>query len=185
MFRSLQRTVLIRPFPIRPAYRGFSFTSRVLADKKGPDSNSVTKQLYEAVKSNNPSNQQTPIDDSLLDMLNNLESRPTHQNSFYDSFGLTDASQVHPRDIAKNIRITGPSAGKTLDINNGALWRGLGAMNSILKNNKVKYLVKIQKRHIRKAKYRKQKKREWWRQRFSQGFGELLAKVNDAKRRGY
>lgn len=144
----------------------------------------VRKQLFEAVKVNKKS-ETTKIDDSLFDVLNNLDSKPVFKENFNDDLGLGKITQVHPRDIAKNIRVNGPLAGRTIDIHPGGVSYGLSSLNAVIRSNKVRYLKKIQSRYIPPAKYRKQLKREWWRRRFLSGFKELMAKVNDARRRGY
>lgn len=169
--------------------RSLSVTGIRMNDQKN---DSVRDQLYEAVKSNgnNISTSSTTnkpsLDDSLFDVLNNLDSNTqSSDKAFQDDLGLSSATQIHPRDIAKNIRMSGPLAGRTVDVNSGAVSYGVNSINTILRTNKIRYLQRVQSRYIPPAKYRKQLKREWWRRRFLQGFKGLMAQVNDAKRRGY
>lgn len=91
----------------------------------------------------------------------------------------------HPRDVARNIKIQGPSAGRVADVNNGQLTRAIAQINRTVKANKIRYLQKIQARHIPRGKLKKQKKREWWRKKFSEGYKDLMAQVANARRRGY
>ena len=82
-------------------------------------------------------------------------------------------------------RLQGPIAGRSVDVQYGNFNRALGGIFTVVKSNKIRYLQKVQSRFIPPAKYRKQKKREWWRRKFAQGFKELMSQVRDAKRRGY
>ncbi|CAK7894939.1 hypothetical protein CAAN1_05S00716 [[Candida] anglica] len=98
---------------------------------------------------------------------------------------LLQQSVRHPREVAKSIRVFGPIAGRTFDVRHGNIGATIASVQTVLRTNKIKKLVNVQKRHIPKAKYRKQKHREWWRRQFSKGFRELMSEVRDATRRGY
>lgn len=150
-------------------------------------SDSVRDQLYEAVRANDNGDKPSKpsLDDSLFEVLNNLDAKPLSDNHFQDDLGLGKSTQMHPRDIAKNIRMNGPIAGRTVDVSPGGVSYGIYGVNTILRSNKIRYLQRVQSRFIPPAKYKKQLKREWWRRRFFQGFKGLMAQVNDAKRRGY
>ncbi|KAK6202457.1 uncharacterized protein RJT21DRAFT_118492 [Scheffersomyces amazonensis] len=90
-----------------------------------------------------------------------------------------------PRDTAKKVKILGPSAGRAVDVQHNGLGRAFGQLRRLTFDNRIKHFQRVQERHIRPAKYRKQKKREWWRNKFSDGFKDLMAQVTDARRRGY
>ena len=92
----------------------------------------------------------------------------------------------HPRDVAKNVRMFGPLAGRTLDVRMGQnVGNIVGGLATLVRTNKVRFLKTEQARFIGKAKLQKQKHRQWWRRNFSAGFKELMSQVRDAKRRGY
>lgn len=121
--------------------------------------------------------------DNLLSSTFDFQSNSHYSNKSNDY--ILDNSLKHPRDVAKSIRLQGPIAGRSVDVQYGNFNRALGGIFTVVKSNKIRYLQKVQSRFIPPAKYRKQKKREWWRRKFSQGFKELMSQVRDAKRRGY
>lgn len=94
-------------------------------------------------------------------------------------------SVPHPRDVASGIRLQGPIAGRTIDVQYGNLGRAISGVLTVIRSNRIRYFKKVQTRYIRPAKYQKQRRREWWRKTFSHGFKELMSQVRDAKRRGY
>ncbi|KAG5416903.1 hypothetical protein I9W82_005633 [Candida metapsilosis] len=121
------------------------------------------------------------IDDLLKSSIPNL----SFSESINERFGFEANRQPTPREVAKGIREFGTNAGRTVDVNYNNLARAFTQIKRVGNENKLRYLQKIQSRYIRPAKYRKQLKREWWRRKFSSGFKDLLAQVNDARRRGY
>ena len=163
----------------RSITRGFSTTCT--------RSNKQFDQLVNAVKTETP--QKSEVDDLLANVQDNSNANinnifmSSSQGSYNDD--IFGPSQVHPRYIAKNIRVNGPLAGRTVDVHGGKLSYGLSGINAIVRNNKIRYLYNVQSRFIPPAKYKKQLKREWWRNNFAKGFKELLGEVKDAKRRGY
>lgn len=121
--------------------------------------------------------------DNLLSSTFDFQNNSHYTNKSNDY--ILDNSLKHPRDVAKSSRLHGPIAGRTVDVQYGNFNRALGGIFTVVKSNKIRYLQKVQSRFIPPAKYRKQKKREWWRRKFSLGFKELMSQVRDAKRRGY
>ncbi|CAH6718499.1 37S ribosomal protein Mrp21p, mitochondrial [[Candida] jaroonii] len=145
----------------------FFSTSRIIFnDKKSTD------QLLDLFTT--PNNKDNEIEKNLFGFLNQK-----------DRSSNIESKVMHPRDVAKRIKITGPLAGRTINVTNNNVGASLKMLNSVIMSNKIRYLQRIQSRYIRPAKYRKQLKREWWRRKFSEEFKKLLAKVNDAKRKGY
>ncbi|RLV82567.1 hypothetical protein JA9_003772 [Meyerozyma sp. JA9] len=145
-----------------------------------------SSRLY--LNNNTPSNADKSKSQAIADVDNLLnETSNFHANSFSNRSKdrMFDISVKHPRDVAKSIRVQGPIAGRSVDVQYGNFARSLSSMFAVVRSNKIRYLKKIQARHIPPAKLRKQKKREWWRRKFSSGFKELMAQVRDAKRRGY
>ncbi|MCH0629988.1 ribosomal protein S21/MRP21 [Kocuria palustris] len=90
-----------------------------------------------------------------------------------------------PREMAARINVQLPMAGRVAIVKRGNIGEAIGKINRTIGENKVRYLNKQQSRFTRPAKLAKQKKREWWRKRFSEGFKDLMDQVRDAKRRGY
>lgn len=176
---------LSKPLISKVIYRPFSGTLIRSNDKTNDKTNELTNQLFEAVNSQKQASKSSQFNDSLIGVLNELDVKPNASIDYHDDLGLSASTKMHPRDIAKNIRMSGPLAGRTIDARRGGLGFSLSNLRQLLMSNKVMYLQKVQRRHIPKAKYRKQLKREWWRRRFMEGFKGLMAQVNDAKRRGY
>ncbi|CCG20416.1 hypothetical protein CORT_0A00230 [Candida orthopsilosis Co 90-125] len=141
--------------------------------------NSTNKVASSAKYSKTESN--INIDDLLKSSIPDL----SFSESMSERFGFDTNRQPTPREIAKGIREFGTNAGRTVDVNYNNLARAFTQIKRVGNENKLRYLQKIQSRYIRPAKYRKQLKREWWRRKFSSGFKDLLAQVNDARRRGY
>ncbi|CAI5755792.1 unnamed protein product [Candida verbasci] len=90
-----------------------------------------------------------------------------------------------PRDVAKSHRVMGTNAGRTVEIDYNNISKGFGQLNRLLRDNKVRYLQRIQARFIKPAKLRKQQNSERWRAHFKKHFKETLSLIKDAKRRGY
>lgn len=120
----------------------------------------------------------------LLGGLSSDASTPSYFSNRSRDYNFGNALK-HPRDVAKGIRLQGPAAGRTVDVQYGNFGFAVGGIRRITRSNKLQYLQKVQSRFIRPAKYQKQKKREWWRRRFSEGFRDLMRQVQDSKRRGY
>lgn len=185
--------VLRTAFPLQShtvSVRGICGTN--VRMKQEEDSKDIRDQLLEAVKQPSNQNNSQPstrpsLHESLFSVLDNTDTRPLSDQNLQDDLGLSSnaASRIHPRDVAKNIRVNGPLAGRTVDTSAGGVSYAVGGINSIIRNNKIRYLQRIQSRYIPPGKYKNQLKREWWRRRFFQGFKGLMAQVNDARRRGY
>ncbi|KAI5950732.1 hypothetical protein KGF54_003806 [Candida jiufengensis] len=119
------------------------------------------------------------------DLLKNSIPELSFKDSITERFGFETNRQQTPREVAKGIKEFGTNAGRSIDVNYNNLSRTFVQIKRLNNENKIRYLQKIQSRYIRPAKYKKQLKREWWRRKFSSGFKDLLAQVNDARRRGY
>lgn len=176
LFGVVNRTISNKPlFGVTPVRLNSSF------DELAKTMKQQTNDKPDSAKDRNSS--------AISDIENLLSSTFDFQNnskfSNKSNDYILDNSLKHPRDVAKSIRLSGPIAGRTVDVQYGNFNRALGGVYTTLKSNKIRYLQKVQSRFIPPAKYRKQKKREWWRRKFSQGFKELMSQVRDAKRRGY
>ncbi|KAI5967611.1 hypothetical protein KGF57_000305 [Candida theae] len=172
MLRLFQNSALATPL-LRPSA---SVTSlRVIPFRCSSTSNDKSAAKASKTESN------INIDDLLKQFIPNL----SFSESINERFGFEANRQPTPREVAKGIREFGTNAGRTVDVNYNNLARAFTQVKRLGNENKIRYLQKIQSRYIRPAKYRKQLKREWWRRKFSAGFKDLLAQVNDARRRGY
>lgn len=120
--------------------------------------------------------------DELLSKTPQLDNEPATQR--YLDFLLGDEVK-DPRDVAKSINISGPASGRSVDVKFLNVGFAVGSVALIIRTNNIKQQWHFQKRYIRPAKYRKEKKRQWWRQHFARGFSDLMADITDAKRRGY
>ncbi|ABN65639.1 predicted protein [Scheffersomyces stipitis CBS 6054] len=137
-------------------------------------------------KSSNSKKNNNGINDinELLNSSLELSENSAFLHSKSSDYGLGDVVP-NPRDVAKNIREMGPVAGRAVDVHYGGLGKAFAGVRRLGFTNKIKHYQKVQERYIRPAKYAKQKKREWWRRKFSEGFKDLMSQVNDARRRGY
>lgn len=93
--------------------------------------------------------------------------------------------EADPRLVAKRMRVNDHNAGRIVDLKFNNISQGLAMNRRLVKENKIRYLAKVQKRFIRPGKYKGQLRREWWRRHFKSGFRDMLSQVNDARRRGY
>ncbi|KAI5959034.1 hypothetical protein CANMA_004158 [Candida margitis] len=170
--RSVSPTSLLKPSIVAATASTLVVPSRF---------NSTNKDASSATKYANPAKSDINIDDLLKSSIPDL----SFSESMNERFGFEANRQPTPREVAKGIREFGTNAGRTVDVNYNNLARAFTQIKRVGNENKIRYLQKIQSRYIRPAKYRKQLKREWWRRKFSGGFKDLLAQVNDARRRGY
>lgn len=176
----------LRLVPFRPLIRIRSLTVSPYTFKQNDELSSSLNNddmLQSQLLDNQPSQPKSSLDESLFGILNDLDKKSLSESTLYKDLGLS--TKINPRDVAKKIRVTGVLAGRTVDMIPGVVSYGIHSIRVLSKANKIRYLQSIQRRYIRPAKYRKQKKREWWRRRFQEGFKDLLAKVIDARRRGY
>lgn len=90
-----------------------------------------------------------------------------------------------PKDVARNINIMGPAAGRSVDVRSQNVSAAIKKCFLNLKQNNFRQQLMDQKRYIRPAKFRKEKKRRWWRRHFALKFSDLMEQIVDAKRRGY
>ena len=154
--------------------------------------NSSFNQLKpsEGAPTPNNSKPQTPSLNDVLSLLNltiqttsgDAEAGEFNRNGKMFSFA---AHTMSPKDTANLINVQLPMAGRCTEVRKNNLGEAIQKLNRIGGENKIRYLKKQQARFTRPAKLAKQKRREWWRRRFSDGFKELMDQVRDAKRRGY
>ncbi|KAI3404433.2 hypothetical protein KGF56_002730 [Candida oxycetoniae] len=130
----------------------------------------------------NSSTHKINIDELLKSSIPELSFKDTMN----DDFGFEATSrEPSPREVARGIREFGTNAGRSVNVSYKNIPKAFTQVKRVVNENKIRYLQKVQSRYIRPAKYRKQLKREWWRRKFLVGFKDLLAQVNDARRRGY
>lgn len=149
--------------------------------------NSSFDQLNNAIKSregDKTKNLNTVND--INDLLNSSLELPenSYLNNKSNEYGLGNLAP-NPRDVAKSIPMFGPIAGRTVDVHYGGLDKAVKNVGRVVLSNRLAYYKKVQKRFIAPAKHAKQKKRDWWRRKFSEGFKDLMTQVEDARRRGY
>lgn len=124
------------------------------------------------------------VNDLLANQSTGNVPTPNYFSSRTKDYSFTSTVK-HPRDVAKGIRMNGPIAGRNVEVTYNNLGYAISGLRRVLSSNRIKYFKITQARYIRPAKYRKQRKREWWRKRFALGFRDLMSQVQDAKRRGY
>lgn len=151
--------------------------------------NSSFEQLNRAVKQsksgNNNKNDNLNTVNDINDLLNSsLENPDTSYLTKGSQYGLGNLAP-NPRDVAKSIPMFGPIAGRSVDVHYNSLDKAVKNVTRLILNNRLAYHKKVQRRFIRPAKLAKQKKRDWWRRKFSEGFKDLMSQVEDARRRGY
>ncbi|CCH47127.1 37S ribosomal protein MRP21, mitochondrial [Wickerhamomyces ciferrii] len=93
--------------------------------------------------------------------------------------------KAKPKDVAKQLRITNPTAGKIYNVVNNDINGAFRALQSNLNANKVKQDKINQRFHIKPGKAREAKTIRRNKVVFMNGFRRLMNVVRDAKRRGY
>lgn len=109
---------------------------------------------------------------------------PLYQRNRYEGYSFGNTAK-DPRDVAKGLNMIGSQSGRSVEVKYNNLGMALSGVQRIVNANKIKILQRVQKRHIPKAKYQKEKHRNWWKKQFRVGFQDLMTQVTDAKRRGY
>ncbi|QWW22193.1 hypothetical protein CA7LBN_000939 [Candidozyma auris] len=104
--------------------------------------------------------------------------------SNYDKYAFGNTVK-HPRDVAKELNVTGVAAGRTVDVKYGNVSAALSQLTKLVRVEKIPQMKQQQKRHLRPALLHDLKHRQWWRSNFSLRFSNLLTEILDAKRRGY
>lgn len=104
------------------------------------------------------------------------------KKSVNDLFGDTC---LHPREVAKNLRIYGPISGRVVDVHNHNLNQSLNALNRVVTENRIKHYQKIESRYIKPGKYKVKKKIENRKNFFMKGFKSLIEDLHECKRRGF
>ncbi|OBA21144.1 hypothetical protein METBIDRAFT_31743 [Metschnikowia bicuspidata var. bicuspidata NRRL YB-4993] len=153
---------------------------RFISQKKEADPFSELKDTAASA----PKNASTIFNFDAL-IANSPDLRDTQRSlGKYDEYAFGN-SVKDPREAAKAINISGPSAGRTVDVTFQNVGTALRGVQSILRQNDIRSQWHNQKRYIRPAKFRKMKKSLWWKKHFALGFSDLMSQITDAKRRGY
>lgn len=120
------------------------------------------------------------------DLIANSPDLQKSEQSFgnYDSYAFGNTAK-HPRNVAKELNITGTQAGRTAEVRFGNVTQALRQLSRNLRQEELISRKNQQKRHLRPALLHAEKHRKWWRKNFGARFTHLLQEVLEAKRRGY
>ncbi|QLQ79090.1 hypothetical protein HG537_0B04380 [Torulaspora globosa] len=91
----------------------------------------------------------------------------------------------NPRDDALSSRLTGVSAGRTVDVFNNDTANAFRQLNSIMFANKIPQDSRNQRFYMKPGKVAELKRSQKHRREFMKGFKRLIEIVKDAKRKGY
>lgn len=142
------------------------------------------KQTSEKSDSSTKKNASTVFD--IDDLIANSPDLQKSEQSFgnYDNYAFGNTTK-HPRNVAKELNITGAQAGRTAEVRFGNVTQALRQLSRTLRQEELISRKNQQKRHLRPALLHAEKHRKWWRKNFGARFTQLLHEVLDAKRRGY
>ncbi|ODQ83239.1 hypothetical protein BABINDRAFT_29897 [Babjeviella inositovora NRRL Y-12698] len=90
-----------------------------------------------------------------------------------------------PKAVAQNMKLSGPTAGRTVEVSNGNLHAALMSLNRLCNNNNIRGQSMDQRFHIRPTKYKQERKLVAKKKSFNKGITRLMKMVHEAKRRGY
>lgn len=91
----------------------------------------------------------------------------------------------NPRDDALSSRLTGVTAGRTVDVYNNDSASAFRQLNSIMFANKIPQDSRNQRFYMKPGKVAELKRSQKHRRDFMKGFKRLIEIVKDAKRKGY
>ncbi|ODV65333.1 hypothetical protein HYPBUDRAFT_154114 [Hyphopichia burtonii NRRL Y-1933] len=189
MFRSLYRgavparlvnNVSVRCYSDKGPVTDFSLLTKVIQNSNA-NSNDNSKKSHFGSSFQAPNNMSTV--EHVDSLLGGSDQPAYHSISTRDTYLGSEVR--HPREVAKDIRLRGPLAGRAVNVVGNNVLRASSQLKSLIRDNKIRQLHRSQLRFTTPAKFRKQKKREWWRTRFAEGFKDIMTQVQDARRRGY
>ncbi|CAR26198.1 hypothetical protein ZYGR_0E01820 [Zygosaccharomyces rouxii] len=126
------------------------------------------------LKDSNPKNQEPLI---------NLKPRGFQDKSLSQS--RVAAFDLQPKDDALSSRLTGVTAGRTVDVYNNDTAAACRQLNSVMLSNKIPQTKKAQRFYLKPGKVAEIKRSQRHRRDFMKGFKRLIEVVKDAKRKGY
>lgn len=167
MFRNLLTTNLRGPFSISRAFHG---SQRRLQDPIFDPS-----QLNPIrIKNSNAKNQEPLL---------NLKPRSFQDRS--TSRNRVAAFDLQPKDDALSSRLTGVTAGRTVDVYNNDTTSACRQLNSLMHANRIPQMKRDQRFYLKPGKVAEIKRSQRHRRDFMKGFKRLIEVVKDAKRKGY
>lgn len=99
--------------------------------------------------------------------------------------GISSNYQLQPRENAMATRLTGVTAGRTIDVYNGDTSAAFRQLNSMVAANSIAQDRRSQRFYMKPGKVAEMKKSLRHRREFMMGFQRLMELVKDAKRKGY
>lgn len=90
-----------------------------------------------------------------------------------------------PRNVASNSPLTGVVAGRTIEVKDGNIYAAMSRLNGVIRSNKIPQMSRDQRFYTKPGKVKAQKKSERKKERFMEGFKDLMRTVKEAKRKGY
>ncbi|ONH68890.1 hypothetical protein BON22_1607 [Cyberlindnera fabianii] len=92
---------------------------------------------------------------------------------------------VEPKEVAKNIPITGPIAGRMVKVDNGDVDRAFRHLKNVVNANNIRFDKQQQRFYKKPGKALEEKRIRRKKRMFDEGIRRLMNIVKDAKRRGY
>lgn len=124
-----------------------------------------------------------------LDALNFKSPTQKRQSSLrkeeFQSFLNKNDLKAKPKDVAAQLRITGPKAGKMVKVINNDIDAAFRALRGIVNANNIRGDKAAQRFYIKPGKRRELKTINKNKRVFMQGFRRMMEVVKDASRRGY
>lgn len=136
--------------------------------------------LLNPLSSKKPTQKSTQLSQSL----NHEYIQKTRSNQQNGPRSLAEFAH-NPRDDALSSRLTGVSAGRTVDVFNNDTSSAFRQLNSIMFANKIPQDSRNQRFYMKPGKVAELKRSQKHRRDFMKGFKRLIEIVKDAKRKGY
>jgi len=146
--------------------------------------------LLDALRSSNKLNPQKKLNTNPLDILSSKSNDTTAKNtrSTKNDFKLflsENELKAKPKDVANQLRITGPRAGKIIKVVNNDINGAFNALNGVVRSNNIRQDKRAQQFYIKPGKQRELKAIQRNKREFMKGFKRLMNIVKDASRKGY
>lgn len=148
---------------------------------------SESQVILNALQRSNRRNPEKKLDTSSLYIINESSQRNPQVSKSEEirEFVSKQEVKINPKDVAAQLRITGPRAGKIVKVINHDIDGAFRALRSVVNSNNIKGDQIDQRFYLKPGKARELKTIRKNKREFMKGFKRLMEVVKDASRRGY
>lgn len=148
--------------------------------------NDQQQQVLKALKSKNRLNPDKKLNTTPYNLVNStVPSAEAQPKAEFKSFVEASELRANPKDVANQLRVTGPRAGRIVKIINHDVDGAFRALQSVVRTNNIRGDLNDQRFYLKPGKARELKSIRKNKKEFMKSFRRMMQVVKDASRRGY